>query len=60
MMTKKRYLCLEDLLAEIDKAQTEINAAKNFDLVSVSMHNGLTLAKSIAYKLAAKGLNDRE
>ena len=54
-MTEKRVLYLEDLIAEIDKAQGEINATKDFDLAAVAMHNGLTLAKALAYKLVVTG-----
>lgn len=48
----KRTLKLQDLLREIDKLQKEINATEHFELSAVGLHNGLTLAKSIAYKLA--------
>ena len=51
-MTDKRKLFLADLLAEIEKVQKELNATANFELSVVGLHNGLTLAKSIAYKLA--------
>ena len=47
-----KILHLKDFLREIEKAQKEINACENFELSSVGLHNGLTLAKSIAYKLA--------
>jgi hypothetical protein len=47
-----RKLYLQDLIREIDKAQEEINAAEHFELSSVGLHNGLTLANSIAYKLS--------
>ena len=47
-----RKIYLKDLLKEIDKVQKEINATENFEVGSVGLHNGLTLAKSIAYKLA--------
>lgn len=50
MADKKLYL--KDLLREIDKAQKELNAYENFELSVVGLHNGLTLAKSIALKLA--------
>ena len=43
---------LKAFVAEIDKVQKEINATKNFEATAVGLHNGLTLAKSIAYKLA--------
>ena len=48
----EKKLKLKDLLREIDKAQKEINATEHFEAGSVGLHNGLTLAKSIAYKLA--------
>jgi hypothetical protein len=48
----KRKLYLKDLLKEIEKVQKELNATENFELSVVGLHNGLTLAKSIAYKLA--------
>ena len=51
-MTDDRTLFLKDLVREIDKVQKEINATATFELGSVGLHNGLTLAKSIAYKLA--------
>lgn len=54
-MPKKRVLYLEDFVAEIDKVQKEINATKDFDLTAVALHNGLTLAKSLAYKLSVVG-----
>ena len=50
MADKKLYL--KDLLREIDKAQKELNAYENLEASAVGLHNGLTLAKSIAYKLA--------
>ena len=52
-MADNRKLYLQDLLREIDKVQKEINATENFEAASVGLHNGLTLAKSIAYKLAS-------
>lgn len=51
-MTDKRKLYLKEFLKEINKVQKEIDAAKNFEPSSVGMHNGLTMAKAIAYKLA--------
>lgn len=51
-MTDKRKLYLKDLLQEIEKVQKELNATKTFEASVVGLHNGLTLAKSIAYKLA--------
>lgn len=48
----KRKLYLKDLLREIDKAQKQLNATENYELSVVGLHNGLTLAKSIALKLA--------
>lgn len=51
-MTDKRKLYLKDLLQEIEKVQKELNATEHFDVTAVGLHNGLTLAKSIAYKLA--------
>ena len=51
-MADKRKLYLKDLLKEIDKVQKEINATKDFEPMTVGLHNGLTLAKTIAYKLA--------
>ena len=51
-MADERELYLEDFLREIDKLQKEINATENFEVSAVGLHNGLTLAKSIAYKLA--------
>lgn len=54
-MAEKRVLYLEDLCAEIDKVQGEINATKDSDFSDISFHNGLTLAKALAYKLAVSG-----
>lgn len=51
-MADNRILYLKDLTKEIDKIQKEINATKDFEPTAVGLHNGLTLAKSIAYKLA--------
>ncbi len=51
-MTDNRKLYLKDLLQEIEKVQKEINATEHFEASAVGLHNGLTLAKSIAYKLA--------
>ncbi len=51
-MTDKRKLYLKDLLKEIDKAQKEINANEKFEPSTVGLHNGLSMAKAIAYKLA--------
>ena len=51
-MADKRKVLLQDLLREIDKAQKELNATENFELSVVGLHNGLTLAKSIALELA--------
>ena len=48
----ERIIYLKDLLREIEETQKEINATKHFELSAVGLHNGLTLAKSIAYKLA--------
>ena len=55
MMAEKSVLYFEDLAAEIDKVQKEINATKDFDLTAVALHNGLTMAKALAYKLAVSG-----
>lgn len=52
-MADNRKLYLIDLLREIEKAQKELKANENFELSVVGLHNGLTLAKSIAYKLAS-------
>ncbi len=52
MKADKRKLYLKDLLKEIDKVQKEINASKEFEPMTVGLHNGLTMAKTIAYKLA--------
>ena len=52
-MNDNRKLYLKDLIKEIDKAQEEINATEHFELSSVGLHNGLTLAKAIAIRLAA-------
>ena len=52
MMADKRKLYLKEFLKEINKVQKEIDATKNFDPSTVGLHNGLTLAKTIAYKLA--------
>lgn len=51
-MSDKRKLYLKDLLKEIDKVQKEINATEKFEPSAVGMHNGLTMAKAIAYRLA--------
>lgn len=51
-MTDKRKLYLIDLIREIDKIQKEINATESFEATKVGLHNGLTLAKGIAFKLA--------
>jgi hypothetical protein len=51
-MVDERTLYLRDLLKEIDKLQKEIDATKDFKPMAVGLHNGLTLAKTIAYKLA--------
>jgi hypothetical protein len=52
IMADKRKLYLKDLLKEIDKVQKEINATKDFEPMQVGLHNGLTMAKAIAYRLA--------
>jgi hypothetical protein len=51
-MADKRKLYLKDFLKEINKAQKEIDATKDFEPTRVGLHNGLTMAKAIAYKLA--------
>lgn len=52
-MADERKLFLADFVREIEKVQKELNATEHFEVSAVGLHNGLTLAKSIAYKLAS-------
>lgn len=58
-MADERILDLDEFLKEIRKAQKEIGATRNSNLSVIAMHNGLTLATALAYKVAlTKGNNN--
>lgn len=57
-MAEKRVLYLEDFLEEIHKTQSEIGATRESDPAVIAMHNGLTLATALAYKVTLTRRDD--